>query len=90
VVKIRLAGGMMEKENQSLYENQKEVYKFWLGFIEKVALLFAGVVFLPQITGQLRYAAGLLILATVIIIAFIAAMFYLSRKLWYLPKERRG
>lgn len=43
----------MEKENQSFYENQKEVYRFWLGFLEKIALLLGGVVLLPQITGQL-------------------------------------
>jgi len=79
----------MEKVSQSLYENQKDVYKFWLGFLEKIALLFGGVVFLPQITGQLKYSLALMILAMIIIITFVAAMFYLSRKLWYLPKDQK-
>jgi len=79
----------MEKDVQSFYENQKEVYKFWLGFLEKIALLFGGVVLLPQITGQLQYSLALMILAMIIIIAFVAAMLYLSRKLWYLPKDQK-
>lgn len=79
----------MEKLIESLHENQKDVYKFWLGFLEKIALLFGGVVLLPQITGQIQYSLALMILAMIIIVAFIGAMFYLSRKLWYLPKDQK-
>ena len=71
----------------SYSENHKEVYKFWLGFCEKAALLLAGVVFLPQVTGQIRYSLALLILATTTILALIGVLLYLSRKLWYLPRE---
>jgi len=79
----------MEKSGQSFYENQKDVYKFWLGFFEKAALLVAGVVFLPQITGQLQYSSGLLILAVIIILVFVAIMINISWKLWYLPKDKK-
>jgi hypothetical protein len=79
----------MEKSIQSLYENQKDVYKFWLGFLEKIALLFGGVVLLPQITGQIQYAFALMVLATLSILALIAFMIYISRKLWYLPKDQK-
>lgn len=79
----------MEKENQSFYENQKEVYRFWLGFLEKIALLLGGVVLLPQITGQLQYAFVLMTLATLSIFALIAFMIYISRKLWYLRKDSK-
>ncbi|MDZ7290389.1 MAG: hypothetical protein ONB44_11810 [candidate division KSB1 bacterium] len=79
----------MEKELQSLYENQKEVYKFWLGFIEKIALLLGGVVLLPQITGQIQYAFALMVLAILSILALIVIMIYISRKLWYLPQDQK-
>ena len=79
----------MEGENKSLFENQREVYRFWLGFFEKLALLLGGVVFLPQVTGQIKYALALLILTTGIILVVIAIMIYLSRKLWYLPKDSK-
>jgi hypothetical protein len=79
----------MAKQLESYSENQKDVYKFWLGFLEKIALLFGGIVLLPQITGQIQYSLALMILAMIIIISFVAAMFYLSRKLWYLPKDQK-
>jgi len=78
----------MGQPRKSYAENRKEVYKFWLGFLEKLELVLIGVVLLPQITGALQYSPILLIWAGGSILVVVAIMLYLSRILWYLKKDR--
>lgn len=78
----------MAQPRRSYAENRKEVYKFWLGFLEKFVLVLIGVVLLPQITGELQYAPALLLSAGAGILVVIGFMLYLSRILWYLKKDR--
>ncbi len=42
-------------------DNQKEVYKFWLGFFEKVTVLIVAAVIFPSIVGQLKFPVTLTI-----------------------------
>ena len=79
----------MAKLRTSYPEHRKEVYKFWLGFFEKITLVLVTVVVVPLVIGQLKYSNGLLILTTIIALAFITVMIYLSRRLWYLPKPAK-
>jgi L-asparagine transporter-like permease len=79
----------MAKARVSHSENRKEVYKFWLGFFEKVAVLVFAVVILPTFIGQLQYYPALVIIWISFIFALVAAMIYLSRKQWYLPKDKQ-
>ncbi|MGH7598710.1 MAG: hypothetical protein ACREOI_20335 [bacterium] len=79
----------MAKPRISYPENRKEVYRFWLGFFEKTTLILITVVVVPLVIGQLKYSNGLLILTTIIVLAFITVMIYLSRRLWYLPKPAK-
>jgi len=77
----------MAKSRTSYPENRKDVYKFWLGFCEKfVILLFAAVV-IPHIVGQLKYSSELLIIWVAFIFVLFATMTYISRRLWFLPKD---
>lgn len=47
--------------NRSHPENQKEVYKFWLGFFEKITVLIFAVVIVPSVFGQFKYPLTLII-----------------------------
>ena len=51
----------MAKPRTTHSENRKEVYKFWLGFFEKVIVLVFAVVILPTFIGQLQYYPALVI-----------------------------
>jgi len=77
----------MAKSSKSYPDNQKDVYKFWLGFFEKVTLILVTVVILPRIVGQIKYPPLVLVIAIAIILIFCAAMLILGRRIWYLPKE---
>jgi hypothetical protein len=76
----------MAKSNRSYPENQKEVYKFWLGFFEKVAVLIFAVAIIPTVIGQLKYPPFLVVVWSGVIFIFLIVMIWLSRNLWYLPK----
>ncbi len=78
----------MPQPRKSYAENRKEVYKFWLGFLEKTALVVVTVAILPHVIGQLDYTPSVfaLLLSFILILAMIMA--YLSRRLWYLHKDR--
>jgi hypothetical protein len=78
---------IIAKLRNSYPENRKEVYKFWLGFCEKfVVLLFAAVI-IPHIVGQLKYSSELLIIRVIFILVLFTTMTYISRRLWFLPKD---
>jgi hypothetical protein len=77
----------MAQPRKSYAENRKEVYKFWLGLLEKAMLVVVTVAVLPYMVGQLDYAVIVLLALTSLIVIFFFAMIYLSRKLWYLPKD---
>jgi len=51
-------------------------------------LVFA-VVILPTFIGQLQYYPALVIVWMGFIVVLIAAMIFLSRELWYLPKDKQ-
>ena len=76
----------MAKSRKSQPENQKDVYKFWLGFFEKVAVLVFAVVIIPTVIGQLKYPPSLVVVWSGVILIFLTVMIWLSRNLWYLPK----
>lgn len=80
----------MDKVRVSHPENRKEVYKFWLGFFEKVAVLVFAVVIIPSVIGQLKYPSSLVGLWSGVIFIFLAVMIWLSRNLWYLPKDEKS
>jgi len=52
-------------------------------------LVFA-VVILPTFIGQLQYCPALVVVWTNFIFVLLAAMIYLSRMLWYLPKDKKN
>ncbi|MGH7496227.1 MAG: hypothetical protein ACREOO_28065 [bacterium] len=79
----------MTQSSVSQSENQKEVYKFWLGFFEKVAIVIITVAIIPYMAGQLNYVPGVLMVWTSFFLVLAFIMGYLSRKLWYLPKNSR-
>ncbi len=79
----------MEKSRVSYPENQKEVYKFWLGFLEKVTIVLVTVVIIPRVIGQLKYSAALLILISIVILLLLGTKTFLSRRLWYLSKNEK-
>jgi hypothetical protein len=82
-----IGGGKMELQRVSLPENRKEVYRFWLGFLEKATVVLFTIVVVPLVIGQLEYSTLLLLLTTVVILVFMTSMLYLSQKIWYLPKK---
>jgi hypothetical protein len=71
---------------KSYPENRKEVYKFWLGFSEKVTLVVLTVVIIPRVIGQLKYSVALLIWAFLLVLILISMMTLISLRLWYLKK----
>lgn len=77
----------MSQPRKSYAENRKEVYKFWLGFFEKVTLIVVTVAIIPFMVGQLSYVFAVLAILVSFIFVLIIAMAYLSRKIWYLPKD---
>lgn len=79
----------MAKPRISHPENRKEVYKFWLGVFEKIALILVTVVILPYIIGQLQYPPLVLILSMAVILFLFVVMLFIGRKIWYLPKEEK-
>ena len=79
----------MAKRRISHPENRKDAYKFWLGFFEKITVLVFAVVIMPTFIGQLKYSPALVSVWTGVILLLIAAMIYLSRRLWYLPKDKQ-
>ncbi len=77
----------MAKENRSLPENRKEVFKFWLGFFEKIAVLISAVAIIPRVLGQLDYPKLFVLIWTFIICFLLSMMIFLSYRLWYLPQQ---
>ncbi len=69
-------------------EKQEKVYEFWLGFFEKITVLLFAVVIIPRVVGQLNYKPSWLLLWATVILGLLSVMSWLSRKLWYLPKEK--
>lgn len=79
----------MEMRRTSYPENRKEVYKFWLGFIEKLFLVLGTVVIIPRIFGQLKYPVLSLVWVSAVIFVLLAIMSIISHRLWYLEKESK-
>jgi hypothetical protein len=77
----------MAKPRKSYFEKQEKVYEFWLGFFEKITVLVFAAAIIPRVVGSLAFPSRLLLAWAVIIIALISVMMYLSRRLWYLPKN---
>lgn len=77
----------MEKRRTSYPENRKEVYKFWLGFVEKIAVLVSAVIIIPRMIGQLNYSFALVIIWMIVFFVLCSVMMFLSLRIWYLPKE---
>jgi len=67
-------------------DNQKEVYKFWLGFFEKVTVLIVAAVILPGIVGQLSFQFTLAAGWVGVVLVLLVIMPWLSFSLWHLPK----
>jgi len=76
----------MAKPRISQPENQKDVYKFWLGLFEKVTVLVVSVVIIPSFIGALKYSSSLVAVWTGVILVLLTIMILLSRSFWYLPK----
>lgn len=71
-------------------ENQKEVYKFWLGFFEKITVLIVAAVIVPSIVGQLSFPFTLAIGWTGVVLVLLVIMSLLSYSIWHLPKTREN
>jgi len=71
-------------------EKQEKVYEFWLGFFEKITVLLFAVVIIPRVVGQLNYNPSWLFLWASVIFGVLSVMIWLTRKLWYLPKEKNN
>ncbi len=67
-----------------MLENKREVYKFWLGFLEKVFLLAFASLFIPMFSGKLDLSTKAIILWLVICFLLFVAMFDISLRLWKL------
>jgi len=77
----------MEKRRMSYPENRKEVYKFWLGFVEKIAVLISAVIIIPRVVGQLNYSFALVLIWLFVFFLLCSVMMFLSLRIWYLPKD---
>ena len=61
-----------------MLESKQEVYKFWLGFFEKLFLVFVVSIIIPFVVGQLEvpfivfFSWALLGLILLILIAFLS------------------
>ncbi len=77
----------MAKPRASYPENRKEVYKFWLGFFEKLNIVLVTVVIIPRVLGQLNYSLQALTWAIILFLVLLAIKIYLGRRVWYLPKD---
>lgn len=80
-------GGAM---NRSHPENQKEVYKFWLGFFEKITVLIFAAVIVPSVIGQFKYPLTLIIGWSGVVMVLFIIMLLLSFSIWHLPKTREN
>ena len=76
----------MAKRRKSYFEKQEQVYKFWLGFFEKLTVLVFAAAIIPRVVGSLAFPSTLLLAWAVIIIALISVMMYLSRRPGIFPK----
>lgn len=76
--------------NRSHPENQKEVYKFWLGFFEKITVLIFAVVIVPSVIGQFKYPLTLIIGWSGVVMVLFIIMLLLSFSIWHLPKIREN
>ncbi|RMD90099.1 MAG: hypothetical protein D6813_09600, partial [Calditrichaeota bacterium] len=61
-------------------ENKKDVYKFWLGFFEKLILLLLATIFMPLIIGQFELPAKIVVLISIACLFFLFAIIYISIK----------
>lgn len=76
-------GGAMSRSHP---ENQKEVYKFWLGFFEKITVLIFAAVIVPSVIGQFKYPLTLIIGWSGVVLILLVAMLLLSNEIWHLSK----
>lgn len=70
-------------------ENKRDVYKFLLGFIEKIFLVFLVFlvsIFLPTLIGKLDVPFLISFVLSLIGITLLALIFLISVKLWMLDK----
>lgn len=67
-------------------DNQKEVYKFWLGFFEKITVLIFAAVIVPSVIGQFKYPLTLIIGWSGVVLVLFVILSLLSYSIWHLPK----
>jgi len=64
-----------------------DVYKFWLGFCEKLIILFIGAIMIPIFLGQLKLSLLIAFFAISALLGLGVALAVLTRDLWQLESE---
>jgi len=68
--------------------NRLEVYKFWLGFCEKVVLLFLATIIVPLLVGRISIPVVLVLVWSFVCIFLILLAVVLSVRVWKLKNNR--
>ena len=67
-----------------MLENKREVYKFWLGFFEKLFLVFIVSIITPFVVGQLEVPFIVFFSWTFLGLILVVLIAFLSWKFWSL------
>ncbi len=67
-----------------MLENKREVYKFWLGFFEKLFLVFVVSIIIPFGVGQLEVPFIVFFSWTLLGLILLVLIAFLSWKFWSL------
>jgi len=67
-----------------MLENKPEVYKFWLGFFEKLFLVFVVSIIIPFVVGQLEVPFIVFFSWTFLGLILLVLIAFLSWKFWSL------
>ena len=68
--------------------NKLEVYKFWLGFCEKVVLLLLATIIVPLLVGRISIPVVLVLVWSFVCILLILLAVALSVRVWKLKNNR--
>ena len=68
--------------------NRLEVYKFWLGFCEKVVLLLLATIIVPLLVGRISIPVVLVLVWSFVCIFLILLAVALSVRVWKLKNNR--
>jgi len=68
--------------------NKLEVYKFWLGFCEKVVLLLLATIIVPLLVGRISIPVVLVFVWSFVCMLLILLAVALSVRVWKLKNNR--